>query len=168
MNYNIGNNSNNYINWVIKKNCNAIYSKLQNITDFYLGKYDTLEEFIDVINKRNDIIAFVWHTQELEVPEWRGKGYILTENDLKKLNITNNNEWCDEDNVISGIKIMNSSSINIRKMLCENRLCKKLTIQNLLHSLYVISKMSFTTLVLLTSYTTISTEISKYNITRID
>lgn len=157
----------NTINWVIKNNCNAIYSKLKNNTDFYLGKYDTLDEFLEVINQKNDIIAFVWHSQELNISEWRGKGFILTEKDLKELNIMNNNEWSNEDNVISGIKIMNHSNINFYKILCENKICKKITFKNLLNTFNIFSKISFTGLVFLTSYTTISNEISKYNITKI-
>lgn len=162
-------NFNNVKNWVIKNNCNALFSKLNNENDFYLNTFETLDEFIIEIEKRNDIFVFVWHTQDLEYENWRGKGYILTLNDLNNLNILNNNKWTEENNVISGIRLnFSNNNINIKDLLFNNRVCKKITIKNTLNVIHFISKGLFTPLIFLTSYTTISNEISKYNITRIE
>mgnify|MGYP001473853668 CR=1 FL=1 len=163
LNTNFNHNNISNKNWAIKKNVNAVFSKLNRDDKCFIGNYITLDDLLTDLEDKKDIIVFIWHNQELQYQPWRGKAYGLTFKDLKEKDIENNNLWKEETNVISGIKVMNYDALakqrTLNEILCKNYICKQLTINNILNSILVLSKISFTLLVFSTSYITLSKDI---------
>ena len=148
-------------NWAIKYNCNALFSNIDRNDTTYIGVYKNLDDLIDYLNTKSNIVAFVWHTNDLEYESWQGKAYALTEKNLLEKNIVNNNSWKQEMNVVSAIRIHKNQNRYLYNCFTKEHVSK------ILNHILITSKTLFVGLMFTTSYFHINKELTHYNITRI-